>query len=237
MRSIITTLCALLASSVMSCADDWIETSNTRVWIQFIALPYATLTELLEKDSGSDAALHREVMAMTKNGKAKILETGMVTGAEGENPSVESILEDIYPTEYDPPGLNGQGLPTRGPMPRKFESMYWPRSINCTAFETRNIGFTIEFEATVPYKNHISLRIVPEIVQRLHYESWYQLEDAWGEIDVKFPIYETWRGNQAVLLKPGSPSLLFNLSPKRQVLPPYEDSRILVFARADILSP
>lgn len=237
MRSIISTICALLASSPMSWAGEFVDSPNIRVWVQLIAVPYPSLTDLLNEDPRSDVTLHRKVMAMTQTGKAVILETGMVSGARGEKVTVESIREEIYPTEYDPPGLNGQGLPKGGAMLRKYEDMYWPRAINATAFETRNTGFTIETEAAIASEDRISLRIVPEIVRRIDYVSWFEMEDAWGTIDTKFPIYETWRGNQAVMLKSGVPSLLFSISPKRQVFPPFEDSRILVFVRADILQP
>jgi len=218
----------------MSWAGEFADSPNVRVWVQFIALPHSTLTELLAEEPKSDVDLHRKVMAMTRSGKAGILETGMVSGAEGEKATVESIREDIYPAEYDPPELIWERQKF---TPKKSRDSNLPRAINCTAFETRNAGFTIEYEATIASKDHITLRIFPEIVHRLDSVSWFELEDAWGKITTTFPIYETWRGYQTLSLRSGTPSLMFVISPKRQVLPPHEDTRVLVFVRADIPTP
>jgi hypothetical protein len=85
-----------------------------RVSLQFIEIPHPVLTELLvEKDSGG-ANMHAKAVAFSKEGKAKILETCMVLGRAGRRFTLESIREEIYPTEYRPAGFSFSVGSTRG---------------------------------------------------------------------------------------------------------------------------
>lgn len=89
----------------------------------------------------------------------------------GERAKVEIIREFIYPTEYEPPelpntvGINpgiGGGLP--GTVQGQGTFPVTPATP--TAFETRNVGVTLEAEPTVgPNKQFIELSIQPEMVE------------------------------------------------------------------------
>ncbi len=88
----------------------------------------------------------------------------------GERARIEIIREFIYPTEYEPPELPnsvgvvddiGGGLGAGG-----LSSIFPVTPAMPTAFETRNVGVTLEVEPTVgPKKHFIELSLKPEMVE------------------------------------------------------------------------
>ncbi len=81
---------------------------------------------LLKNGIPEDAtALRATVQQWIHEGKATCDHTSIGVGVEGRKSTVESILEQIYPTEY---AANGSGV--------------WPLP---SGFETRNLGYTVEF--------------------------------------------------------------------------------------------
>lgn len=242
MRLLVAIACLLGASPQALRADESQPQSSVRVWVQFIALSHETLTDLLAQEDIGGAALHRKLMTLRKSGQSEIIETTMVSALNAERASVESIREEIYPTEYDPPEMAHGGGSSGGYWPRKrvdipLEVSNSIRGINATAFETRNTGITLEIEPTLRKDGYINLRLVPEIVHRLREVNWFRCEDAWGEVTTRFPIYESWRSNHGFTAKAGSFCLLSSITPKRDLKLGFDDPRILIFLRADIISP
>lgn len=232
MKSLIAILLLTPALVGLTWADDS-PRPNIRVWVQHIALPHTLLTTLLSDESTSDSTLHQQLLELSKTGKAEILETSMVGCGSGFKSTVESIREEIYPTEYDPPCIP-TNIPEGGVIPHQVG--FNPVMRSFPAFETRNTGVTLEIQPSHQSDAIIDLRLVPEIIQRLRYEVWFEHQDQWGKVDFKFPIYETWRSNSALPLKSGKFALLSIISPKRKLPTPFEDSRVLVFVRADLMT-
>ena len=89
----------------------------------------------------------------------------------GERSKIEIIREFIYPTEYEPPELpqsigssfsGGGGIGGIGSGVQSFPVI----PAHPTAFETRNVGITLEIEPTVgPDRRFIELSLKPEMVE------------------------------------------------------------------------
>jgi general secretion pathway protein D len=85
-----------------------------------------------------------------------------VTARSGQKATIEIIREFIYPTEYEPPQVEGGGGNQFGGG--GGQAAVTPATP--TAFETRNTGITLEIEPTIGDNDFmIDLRFVPEIVE------------------------------------------------------------------------
>ena len=92
---------ALLLLSCGLCAAAERQPQHVRVSIQYIEVPHPVLTEMLAGKEKGGPALHAKAIALTKDGKAKILETCMVVCRSGQKAIIESLREVIYLTDTD----------------------------------------------------------------------------------------------------------------------------------------
>jgi len=89
----------------------------------------------------------------------------------GERAKIEIIREFIYPTEYEPPELpNSIGSSSLIDLETGEIATSTPATpitpAHPTAFETRNVGVTLEVEPTVgPNKQFIELTLQPQLVE------------------------------------------------------------------------
>ena len=204
-----------------------------RVSLQFIEVPHATLTEMLAAPEKSGQALHGKAFALSKEGRAKIMETCMVICRSGEKASLETIREEIYPTEYSPPGLPGSFSST--PARTHLDSPMHPALRAPTAFDTRNTGVTFAVEATLSSHGTIDLLLIPEIVTRLRLETMREHIDQWGDGSMRMPIFEALRCNTSINVESGKFALVSALTPNANSPVPAVSRKVLVFARADVL--
>ncbi len=212
-----------------------------RVQVEFIEVSHDQLTELMfgEKPAANDVELRKQVAALVKDGKASILETMLCTSRSGQKATAESIEEFIYPTEYEPATLpesvqvdkkdDGSAVtsvrrdPATGPTP--------------TAFDTRNLGSTLEIEPTLSQDGTIiDLRFVPEIVYHVGNEIWAEWKGEHGNSPIQMPKLYVLRINTAVTLAAGTPMLAAALSPKDADGHPDFTRKLMVFVRADVLT-
>ncbi len=206
-----------------------------RVSIQYIEVAHPALTEWMSGSETSGPAIHAKAMALSKTGGGKILETCMVICRSGQKATAESIREEIYPTEYAPPGLPGSfgsgprdRTPPADPMNPKLRSP--------TAFESRDTGVTLEVEPTVGTNGQIiDLRFSSEIVSRLRLETWMEHKDPWGAAPVRMPIFEKWGSKSLLSLQSGKFEVAAVIAPKTDAPVPAVTHRILLFVRADTL--
>jgi Flp pilus assembly secretin CpaC len=122
---------------------------NIRMEMQVVAIPEAQalplVADLLDKKK-IDAA-YATIQEMLGKGSAKLVAWPILNTKSGERAVAENIDEVRYPTEFDPPTISF--LPGVDPgsavmiEPRKEGSHL--QSVP-TAFETRNVGVTIEAE-------------------------------------------------------------------------------------------
>lgn len=203
---------------------------QARVSVQYIELPHAELTQLLAEINANEP-LHNKAMALIQASKARMVESSMVVCRSGEKATAESLREEIYPTETDSPILTCGSSPN---LP--FLSLPQPQQRSITAFETRNTGVTLEVAADVLDDGRfVQLRLTPEIVSRNRLETMMSFRDKWGDASLRMPIYEAWRSQTSLNVRSGTFALAAVIHPKPQQAAPLEDSRILLFVRADVL--
>ena len=210
---------------------------QVQVQVEFVEIPHETLTQLLfmAKPGSADATKLRQTLQdrVAKN-EAKVLETQMICARSGQKATAEAIHEFIYPTEYMPPeipiSISGeQGLP-----PRKLPTLpYLP-----TAFETRNLGSTIEIEPTISEDDDlIDLRFIPEIVWQTGNTSWVEHTDEMGNrTQVQMTDIYTLRLNTQLFCKSGQYTLVATLSPKNDKGDIDLTRKVMVFLKCDIVS-
>lgn len=225
-----TVLVAFAWFSCGSCLADQ-QPLQTRVSLQFIEVAHPVLTEMLAGKETSGQALHDKALALSNEGKAKILETCMVVCRSGQKATLETIREEIFPTEYQPPALPSHVSPT---VRLASDPPVSPFFRSPTAFDTRNTGVTFEVESTVSL-NGIDLRLSPQIVTPLPLQTWMEHVDTWGDGSIRMPIYESWSITTSINVKSGRFELVSAITPKPSAPVPAVSRRILVFVRADNL--
>ena len=210
---------------------------HVRVSVQWIEVPHPVLTELTGGEKKSGPALHDAVLACVKEGKAKIVETSIVVCLSGQRATIESIREEIYPTEY-----NNAVMPWNVPPSPELLALMKPKPVNpatrsITAFQIRNTGMTIEVEPTIGDNEAlIDLRIVPEIATPGRLITWMEHKDQWGDASIRMPVYENWRVNTSLTVAAGKFELASVISPKPTQPAPAVMKKILLFVRADVIT-
>ena len=208
-----------------------------RVQAEFIELSHEALTKLLflSKPASADSTeLRKQVQEMVSKNEAKVIETQMITAKSGQKATTESIHEFIYPTEYSPPGLPGS-------FDESYKAPPNPLKINLapvpTAFDTRNLGSTLEIEPTIDDGNNtIQLRLVPEIVYHTGNTTWYEGKDITGNpFKVMMPNMYVARLNTSLTLINGQYTLAAVVSPKDDKGDTDMTRKVMVFVKCDVL--
>lgn len=142
--------------------------------VEFIEAPHAEVRKWLKANPGAPDgdALRAEVQKWIEAGSAEVLASQMSIARSGQRAKVQSIRELIYPTEFEP-------IPWRPSAP--FSS----------AFETRWLGMTLEFEPVL-LEGVIHLNMAPEWIERVG-ESQHRPEPKGTvqEGDVRVPLIHT----------------------------------------------
>jgi Flp pilus assembly secretin CpaC len=204
-----------------------------RIQVEFIEIPQEKMTELLSgpQKSGNDTELRAKLQGLLKAGEAAMLETQMVTARSGQKASSESIHEYIYPTEYEPPA------PPRKDGEEDRPAVFPMNPAIPTAFETRNVGSTLEVEPTIDTTGKmIDLRFLPELVYHTGNETWTEVTEGENTYRIQMPNFYTIRFNTSVTLISGQPSMVAAASPKNDQGDADFSKKILVFVRADVLT-
>lgn len=209
-----------------------------RVQVEFIGLYQEDFTKLLflQSPQSSDATdLRKQVQDMISNNKANLIETQIVTSRSGEKSTSESVHEYIYPTEYEPASL---GLKTEKALEKAMASSFPSNPATPTAFETRNLGSTLQVEPTLGSDNRlIDLRLVPEVVWHTGDTKWGETKDAHGSINtITMPDFYTLRVNTAVTCIAGQYTFVSALSPKDDMGNSDMTRKVMVFVKCDVLA-
>ena len=212
-----------------------------RVQVEFILVSHEQLTELTfgDKVPANDVELRKRAGQLVKEGKAAILETMLCTTRSGQKASSESVEEFIYPTEYEPAALpenvhlkKEEDAEVAKKVRRDLATGPTP-----TAFETRNLGSTLEIEPTLSSDNKIiDLRFVPEIVYHVGNQTWAEWKGKHGNAPVRMPTFYALRINTSVTLANGQPMLAAALSPKNEDGFPDFTRKLMVFVKADVIT-
>jgi len=210
-----------------------------RVQVEFIDVSHEQLTELLfgPKVPANDGELRQQVAQLVKDGKASIVETMLCTARSGEKASTESIEEFIYPTEYEPAQMPEDVKVKEETEKAKVGPRDFATGPTPTAFETRNLGSTLEIEPTLSEDNKIiDLRFVPEIVYHVGNTIWAEWKDQYGSAPVQMPAMYTVRVKTRATLADGKTMLVAALSPKNKDGVPDFTRKLMVFVKADVIT-
>ena len=215
-----------------------------QVQVEFIEMSHEQLTDLLflKRPTKADATeLRKQIQTMVKSGDVKLLDTQILTGRSGEKCVIESIHEQIFPTEYYLPELEKAVPPSDKkdkPEPARTELIAPAGSEPIpTSFETRNLGSTLEIEPTIgPEGKIIDLRFAPELSWYDGNTSWYERKDALGNVmKVEMPDFYTLRMSTALTVTNGSYVLAGVASPKAKDGSTDLTRKVMVFIKADVL--
>ncbi len=211
-----------------------------RVQVEFINVPHELLTEMLfgEKAPADDVEMRKRLADLIKEGKASVLETMVCTARSGQKATSESIQEFIYPTEYEPAELPSppDKDPVNGIQPKTGQE--FAVGPTPTAFETKNLGTSLEIEPTLGVDNRIiDLRFLPEIVYHVGNEVWAEWKGHYGNAPVQMPKFYKISVNTSVTLIAGKPMLVGVVSPKDEQGKADYTRKLMVFVRADVITP
>lgn len=202
--------------------------SGLMIIAEFIEVDHMEFSDwLLENPITTDATpLRKEVQNWVKAGRGKIVATAAIHARSGQRAKTEAIEEWIYATEYDPPEISAEGgdaLAGANVIPA-----------TPTAFETRNVGVTLEVDPVIGAEQQIiDLNLAPEIVMAdensVHGATLGGIESA-----MEMPRFMASKITTQVSVRPGDYSFLGTSRLGKTQLPDSEDPILLFFVRCDL---
>jgi hypothetical protein len=199
------------------------------ILVEFIEVDHATFSDWIFENriTGDGNPLRKEVQKWIGAKSATILETSMVTARSGQRAKVESIHEYIYPTEFDPVSIPNTLTQAPG-----AEAPIAP--ITPTAYETRNMGTTLEIDPVIGADNiTIDLNLAPEVVNLEGHTSWPS-EDTDPKFKSDLPTFYTMKTTTQVTTIDGHYAFLSTMRPLEASKGEEADVLVLLFVRADI---
>lgn len=193
-----------------------------------ISICYETFSMPLSMAAGirreelADSEVYERILSALDQEAVRQESFTLLRGRSGEKSTSESVSEQIYPTEFEPPELpNTVGVaivspkqddvPTpvpetekllKAPDPEALEGIRTPATP--TAFETRNVGVTMEVESVLGDDGSLlDVRLAAEHVALVDQTTFGQ-----GLSTVEMPVFETQRARTGVLLELNRPFLL-----------------------------
>ncbi len=198
-----------------------------RFYVEYYEVSSLELAEIMStpKNTENDTKMRASFLAKAKEGKATLLESQTIVSRSGERATSESITEYIYPTEYD----------TFNPVAdENKDAPKVPNAVIPTAFETRNLGATLEVEPILGEDGKtIDITFKPEICYLVGESNWGKGPNA--EVTYKLPTIYTLRINTSFTLSTGGFHFVSALTPKDDKGKADTSKKILVFVKADIL--
>jgi hypothetical protein len=206
-----------------------------RVQVEFIEVPHETMTELLAepRKTANDTPLRAKLQELVKEGKAKMIETQMVTARSGQKAMTESVQEMIYPCEYDRSQVQHVAPENEQPQPPPpVASAPTP-----VAWETRNLGSTLEIEPTIGENDKIiDLRLLPTLVYHSGNRVWHEETKDKDTYKIQMPDFYKIQFDTSTTLITGQPFLISAVSPKNEKGDADFTKKVLIFVRADVLT-
>jgi len=201
-----------------------------QVQVELIELSHEALTKLLflAAPRSTDAtALRKHLQEMVSKNDAKVLETQILIAKSGQRATTESIHETIYPAEYTDSMFEKK---LKGPFPFAI--------CDPVAFETRNVGNTLEIEPTVGEDNRtIDLRFNPELNWKTGDTVWHEGKDSLGNPFKKtVPNFYVIRLNTALTCIAGQYNFAAAISPKDDKGNTDLTRKVMVFVKCDVLA-
>lgn len=182
-----------------------------QVKYETFSLDLTAAASLMRKDL-ADGDLYDRILSLVKNGDAAQENLTVQRVLPGQKATNESISEYIYPTEWEQASASDTEdahSKTENPADAKTATKTSTSNNGSapalgTALETRNLGFTLEFETELHSDhNHVDVRISPEHVTLVSHDSWGQ-----GASTIETPRIESQRMATGTTAVVGRPHLL-----------------------------
>lgn len=186
-----------------------------------------------DKSTTADAtALRMAVQKLVDEDIAKVIDTQIVVGKSSQRSKVNSHLEFIYPTEYEPPGTDDKPAGFAAAIPSFPHNPATP-----TAFETRNLGSSLDSEPTLGNDAAlVSLRLQSEINSYSGNTVWSEARDASGNVfEVAMPDFYVMATNTSIDCISGQYVFTAVVSPKNAEGQLDPDRKVMVFVKCDVL--
>ncbi|MDF1740734.1 MAG: hypothetical protein P1U86_16350 [Verrucomicrobiales bacterium] len=199
------------------------------VIVEFIEVEHLDFSDWLldNRLSGDATELRKEVQEWLHDKRGTILETSMITARSGQRAKTESGDEYIYPTEISPPSM--PGTLTLGEEAQLPESSPYP-----SAFETRNLGITLEVDPVLGADGTtIDLNLSPEMIKLSGQSEWFS-ENTPDAMKISMPTFHRMKVTTQVTLLDGRYVLAGSCRPMPEEKSKRDDPMVLLFIRADI---
>jgi hypothetical protein len=208
-----------------------------RVQVEHVEMAHKDLTRLLMEDKADTAdasALRMKVRELVEKDVAKVLDTQVVVGRSGQKSQTVSREELIYPTEFT---LESMDEKITERMKQAISSPFPSNPATPTAFETRNLGSSLESEPTLDSDGHIiDLRFLSELTWHTGDTIWSESKDALGNSHkIAMPDFYTMETNTSVTCIAGQYHLVGVLSPRNAEGKLDSDRKVMVFVKCDVL--
>lgn len=210
---------------------------HVRVQVSFYALGSGKLSAVMNPPAGTTTSAYDRIQSLVAAEDAKLVNMTLLSCQSGERATCESFREIIYPTEIDPddhlPPTVGGGLGSPLPLPLR------PYTATPTAFETRNVGETLQIEPsfTGPSGQPINLRVVHEMITHARNTVWMKYRDQWGTANTSFPEFDTQRTVSNLTLSNHQTQFLNSYTPNRPDGKPDRSRKIIVFVKLSEVRP
>lgn len=209
-----------------------------QVQVEWIRLDHETVTDLMlfRKPKGDSTDLRREVQELVNKGKAEIVETAVCLARPGQKATVESIREKIYPTEYEPAEVPNE-IEIGGNVDSKaLSQLVTPPTP--TAFETRNVGTTLEIEPNIGADGRIiDIRFSPEIVVDTGEFIWQSGKDSLGnENTIQMPLFYSLRMSTGLTMRDGQYRFAGLLTPPGEDGEADRKRKVMMFLKCDVVA-
>lgn len=202
-------------------------TSGIMVICEFIEVEMKDFSDwVLENPIKTDATpLRKMAQTWVDSGHAAIVETLVVAARSGQRAKVEAVEEYIYATEFDPP----QGLAVEAEE-EIVDVLIPPHGV---AFETRNVGATLEVDPVLGQDGTIDLNLAPEVVIADD-PATVTTKLAENEMTVNVPRFHMTKATTQVSVHPGDYALIGTSRLGIAKLPEAKNPIILIFVRCDV---
>jgi len=205
----------------MALANDW--PRLVRVTSRVIELPPATMSGWLADREVGGHELHAKALELALAGRARIIDTMVITTRSGLRTSVGSTRMAIHPSGNNSP-INSTDLFNLPGMQRPFSTF--------TNFEIMVSGFVQKIE--VIEDGEIELQIDHEMSSQSGSVVFQTYIDQWGDASVRLPLKDSKRIRTAVFLVPGRFSLL-GVHTHLPTALPETPREWMVFVKAEVL--
>lgn len=211
----------------------FVRAGDIQLTVHWVELSHTRTTSLLAEGTPD---LFQRVRQLVKAKEAKLVNTQILRSKPGEKAYADSVVEIIYPTEYEPADLPYSAEYVEK-MSRRMEGWgkvfpYYPMfpAAWTGTFETREVGESLQ--GGLPSREMPAQSWSIDVTQ-------YKRDIAMGQAiapdgkDLRFPEIE--RFSFDAFPSPGSWQLTALLTPKGPEGAPAADRKVLVFARTDVL--